>query len=91
MASFESEAARIIDKFNGKKCNIWKFKIEMLLVSMDLWNIVDASEEAPPSNTDPKVLKEYQIRVKKTLSIIGLKLVDNQFAHIKSCKGPVES
>ena len=37
MTSFESKAAKIIDKFNGKKFNFWKYKIKMLLASMDLW------------------------------------------------------
>ena len=67
MASFESEAARFIDKF----------KIEMLLSFMDLWDIVDGSKEPPPSNADSKVLKEYQKCVKKVMSIIGLNLSDN--------------
>ena len=59
MVSFESEAIRVINKFNGGNSNIWKFKIQMLLVSIDIWNIVNGSEESPPSNVDPKVLKEY--------------------------------
>ena len=41
MASFESEATRTIDNFNEMKFNLWKFKFEMLLTSMDLWDIVD--------------------------------------------------
>jgi hypothetical protein len=71
MASFEGESARIIEKFNGENFNLWKFKMEMVLASMDLWEIVDGSEEAPPSNADPKVIKEYQRRAKKAMSIIG--------------------
>ena len=62
----------------------------MLLPSMDLWKIMDGFDETPPSNADPKMLKEYQKHVKKTMSIIGFYLVDNQVVHIKSCKGPVE-
>jgi hypothetical protein len=57
---------------------------------MDLCNIVDKSEEPPPSNADPKVLKEYQRCVKKAMFIIGLNLAGNQLAHIKSCKEPAE-
>ena len=56
MTSFASNAYRIIDKFNGRKLNLRIFKIEMLLASMDLWDIVDGSKEPPPSNVDPKVL-----------------------------------
>jgi len=59
-ASFEGESARVIDKFNGENFNLWKFKMEMVLASMDLWKIVDGSEEVPPSNSDPKVIKEYK-------------------------------
>ena len=57
MASFESEPTRVIDKFNEGNFNLWKFKIKML-ASMNLWNIVDGSEEASPSNADLKVLKD---------------------------------
>jgi hypothetical protein len=78
MASFEGESARVIDKFNGENFNLWKFKMEMVLASMDLWEIVDGSEEAPPSNSDPKVIKEYQRRAKKAMSTIAINLVDSQ-------------
>lgn len=57
MISFESDAARIINKFNGGNFNLWNFKIEMLLAFMHLWGIMDGSKEALPSNADPKVLK----------------------------------
>ena len=58
---------------------------------MDLWNIMDGSEEPPPLNADSKVLKEYQRHVKKAMCTIGLNLADNQLTHIKSCKGPAEA
>ncbi len=41
MASFEGESARVIDKFNGENFTLWKFKMEMVLASMDLWEIVE--------------------------------------------------
>jgi hypothetical protein len=41
MASFEGESARVIDKFNGENFNLWKFKMEMVLASMDLWEIIE--------------------------------------------------
>ena len=91
MATYEGESARVIDKFKGENFNLWKFKMEMVLASMDLWEIVDDTEEPPSSNDDPKVKKDYERRVKKAMSVIGLNLVDNQLAHIKSCKGPAEA
>ena len=80
-----------MDKFYKKKFNLWKSKMEIFLASMDIWEIVDGSEKAPPSNTDPKVLKEYQKHVKNIMSIIGLNLVVNQLAYIKSCKRLAEA
>lgn len=63
-----------------KKISIWKLMIEMVLVSMDLWNIVNGSKNAPPSNMNVKVLKEYQMHIKMAISIIALNLADNQLA-----------
>ena len=90
MATFESESVRNIDKFDGKNFGRWKFRMEMVLSSMDLWEIVDESEEPPSKDDDPKVIKEYNRRAKKAMSIIGLSLVNSQLAHIKSYKGPAE-
>ena len=59
MVSLKSKAVKITDKFNGGKFNLSKFKIKMLLASMDLWDIVNRYKEPLPSNVDPKVLKEY--------------------------------
>ena len=42
--------------------------MEMVLASMDLWDTVDGSKKAPPSNANPKVLKDYQKHVKKLCS-----------------------
>ena len=58
----------------------------MLLVSMDLWDIVDKYKKASPSNAYLKVKKDYQRHAKKVMFIIGLNLADNQLTHIKSCK-----
>ena len=91
MATFESESVRSIDKFKGENFGLWKFRMEMVLSSMDLWEIVDETEEPPSKDGDPKVLKDYNRRVKKAMSVIGLSLVDSQLAHIKSCKGPAEA
>lgn len=91
MASFEDDGARVIDKFNGENFNLGKFKLEMGLGFIDPWSIVEESEAPPPSNVDPKAKKEYEKGVKKTMSIIVLKLADNQLARIRSCKGSAEA
>ena len=69
MASFESNVAWIIDKFNEGNFNLWKFKIQMLLASIDFWDTMDQSKEAPSFNVDPNVLKEYQKRLTNVMHI----------------------
>ena len=91
MAYLENEGARIMDKFHTERFRLRKFKMEVVLASMKFWDIVNGSKKAPLSNSDPKVLKEYQRRIKKVMSIIGLNLVDNQFAYIKSYKELAEA
>ena len=59
IACLESRAVKVINKFHKEKCSLWKFKMEMVLAPMELWDIVDGSNKAPPSNAYPKVLKEY--------------------------------
>ena len=91
MTPFESEAARVIDKLNEGNFELWKFKIKILLASMNFWNIMDGSKDVQPFNANSKVLKEYKRRVKKAMSMIGLNLTDNQLVHIKNYKRPVEA
>ena len=59
MKSFKSEAAKIVHKFYEKNFYLWRFKIKILLASIDLWDIVDGSKKTPPSNADSKMLREY--------------------------------
>ena len=91
MAHPNSKTARVMDKFHGERFSLWKLKMEMVMASIDVWNIINKSENAPPSDADPKVLKEYERPIKKVMSIIGLNLADNQFVHIKSCKKLVKT
>jgi hypothetical protein len=44
-----------------------------MLASIDLWEIMDITEEASTSNANSKVLKEYQRCVKNSMFSIGLK------------------
>ncbi len=36
-----------VDKFEGKKYMLWKFKIQNLLKARDLWNLVGVNEQKP--------------------------------------------
>ena len=91
MTSLKGEGIRVIDKFNGENFNIWKFKLDMNLAFVELWDIVDESKEVPCSNFNSKVKRKQERRVKKTISITMINLVDNQVTHMKSHKGPLEA
>ena len=91
MASSASESLTLVDKFNGDNFSLWKFKMEMVLASKELWDIVDGSEVPPPSSADEKDKKAYDKRVKTAFAIIATNLVDKEMAHIKHCKGPAEA
>ena len=54
-----------MNKFHREKFSLRNFENNMVLASMDLWDIVNESKNALVSNPNPKVLKEYQRRVKK--------------------------
>ena len=71
--------------------SLWKFKMEMVLASCDLWDIVDESEAVPPSDADIKDKKAFEKRSKTTFGLIAINLVDKEMAHIKHCKGPAEA
>ena len=47
MASFESDSLRMVEKFRGDNFHHWKAKMELLLASLDLWEIVCKEEDAP--------------------------------------------
>jgi hypothetical protein len=59
IASFEGESVTVLEKFNGTKFNIWKFKMNLTLSSMDLWKIIEGTKEAPPSDASDKDKKDY--------------------------------
>lgn len=88
MAMFEGESSKLVEKFDGVNFHLWKFKMEMLLASKDLWEIVEGSEEVPCEDDDVKAFKAYQRRCKHALSIIATNLVDKQAAHIQHCRDP---
>ena len=48
MASGESNGFISVDKFGSKNFNLYKFKLEMVLSTKDLWEIVEGTELPPP-------------------------------------------
>ena len=60
MTSFESEATRIIDKFNGGNTNLWKFKIKILLASRSLRHYMRI-RESHTFQCGSKILKKIHV------------------------------
>lgn len=91
MASFEGDSLRMVEKFKGDNFHHWKAKMELLLASLDLWEIVCEEEEAPGVEASIKEHKEFKRREKKAFGIIATNLDESNFAHVISCKGAAEA
>lgn len=66
-----------ITKLNGTNYQIWKFKVKLLLMREDVWDIVT---NAMPENPDAAWCK----RDGKAMAWIGLLLEDNQLCHVRN-------
>lgn len=55
MTSFEGENLKIVEKFKGDNFHLRKAKMELLLATLDLWDIVDETKEAPGLEASLKV------------------------------------
>lgn len=91
MASSEGEGLRVIENLRGENFYHWKIKIELLLASLDLWNIVDESKEAPIIDVDMNEKKEFKCRKKKSFGLIATNVDETNFSHIISCKRSIEA
>jgi hypothetical protein len=65
-----------IVKLNGSNYQTWKFKVELLLIKDDLWEVVN---EAPPD----EVTAEWSAKDRKARATIGLLIEDSQLNLIR--------
>lgn len=73
-----------ITKLNNRNFQVWKHKVELLLIRDDLWHTIS---EARPENPDEKWLKaDWQAR-----ATIGLLVEDDQLRHIKDVMSAKEA
>lgn len=71
-----ADTAIRIGKLNNSNYPTWKFKVELLLIKDDLWEVI--SEDQP----DP-ITVEWQAKDRKARATIGLLLEDNQLHHVR--------
>ena len=91
IASSKGDGHITLDKFGGDNFNVYKFKLEMVMSTKDLWEIMEGSELLSPSTASDEVKKAYERRCKKAFAIIATSLMDKELVHIKECKGPAQS
>lgn len=69
----------IIAKLNGTNYQLWKYKVELLLLKEELWDVVD---KQPPEN----ITDNWLLRDGKAKATIGLLLEDSQVIHVRNAK-----
>ena len=72
------------EKLNDTNYNIWKYRMEMLLLKMDLWDIVSGEEEEPTTGPNSKTMKSYRKRQQAARAEIALRVEDNQLIYTKN-------
>jgi hypothetical protein len=77
-----------IEKFNGENFGIWKFRMEMLLKSMEIWTMVDGTEVMPE---DTKDMLPWKIKNDKAMATICFGLKNGQLAHIRKASTAKEA
>lgn len=74
----DSSARVQITKLNDENYQVWKYKMELLLIKEELWTVIE--DEAPTGNDLPA----WNRKDGKARAHIGLFIEDNQIIHVKS-------
>ena len=75
------------DKFNGEGWYMWRHKMEMVLVSSDLWDIVTGEEPIPENEEQGgSTISKWKKRDRKAQAEISLHLSDSQLPLVMRLK-----
>ncbi len=80
-----------IERLNGVNFYNWKFKVQMLLIREDLWEIVNGSDTAPVGTSEAQAIATWRKRDQKALSTICLAIEDSELTHVRACKTAAEA
>eukprot|EP01018_Ginkgo_biloba_P012647 Gb_02985 [translate_table: standard] len=58
-----------VEKFSGTNFEMWKLKMEDLLIERELWDVVDENVQRP---TDPALAAKYDVMDRKAKGLIRL-------------------
>ena len=78
---------QIIEKLTHANYDSWSFRMMMLLVDRDLWEIVSGEETLPGNATEEKK-RQFKRRSQKAMALIGLHVGDEFLPHIVDAKEP---
>ena len=76
------------EKFDGEGWYMWRHKMEMVLVTLDLWDIVTGEETMPESEEDGTRITEWKKWDRKAQAEISLHLSDSQLPLVMRLKTP---
>ena len=74
-----------IERLNGENWSTWKFQMKHLLLTKDLWNITQGTEQlSATANED--AIAEFDTRSQKAFSTIVMSISPAQLYLITSCE-----
>ena len=79
-----------IEKLNENNYHVWMFKIKMILVDRDLWDIVSGVEFRPMDSLSGSDFGgiAWDKRERKAMATICLNVSDLQLPHVRKCLMP---
>jgi hypothetical protein len=83
MSSSSSASLYSIEKLDGTNFSSWKFRLKMVLIDRNLWDIVDGAE-ANPGNEDLSLFGNFTKRDNQALAQIALTVSNSQLIHIRN-------
>ena len=80
--SSSTSSIHSIDKLNGSNYHAWKFKIQMVLIDKDIWDVIDGSEEEPMAESSVAASGAWNKKDKKALATICLSVTDSELVYV---------
>ena len=78
-----------VEKLNHENYETWSFRMMMLLIDRDLWDIVEGTDIISITASEEEKLR-YERRKRKALAQIGLHVGDEYLPHIVKAKYPYQ-
>lgn len=79
-----------VEKLSQDNYNSWAYRMKMLLIKEELWNVVNGSEKTQAGDTEEITRKNEEIlkKMNKAQALIALSVDDLQLLHVKNTEDP---